>query len=127
MRIRDWSSDVCSSDLTIPLPDTKGRIDHLAVDLADRRLFVAEIDNGTVDAIDLDTGKVIGRIVGLAEQQGVAWLPAENELVVAFGDGVEQVPEQQRSEEHTSEHHSIMRISYAVYCSYSKTTHVHTT
>src|SRR3546814_16431422 len=39
------------------------------------------------DAIDLDTGKVIGRIVGLAEQQGVAWLPAEHELVVAFGDG----------------------------------------
>src|SRR3546814_11955659 len=87
MRIRDWSSDVCSSDLTIPLPDTKGRIDHLAVDLADRRLFVAEIANGTVDAIDLDTGKVIGRIVGLAEQQGVAWLPAEHELVVAFGAG----------------------------------------
>jgi len=72
---------------TIPLPDTKGRIDHLAVDLADRRLFVVEIANGTVDAIDLDTGKVIGRIVGLAEQQGVAWLPAEHELVVAFGDG----------------------------------------
>src|SRR3546814_20493875 len=42
MRISDWSSDVCSSDL---------------------------------------------RIVGLAEQQGVAWLPAEPELVVAFGDG----------------------------------------
>ena len=72
---------------TIPLPDTKGRIDHLAVDLADRRLFVVEIANGTVDAIDLDTGKVIGRIVGLAEQQSVAWLPAEHELVVAFGDG----------------------------------------
>ena len=34
---------------TISLPDTRGRIDHLAVDLADHRLFVAEIANGTVD------------------------------------------------------------------------------
>ncbi|WOF44987.1 hypothetical protein KNJ79_08975 [Sphingopyxis indica] len=72
---------------TIPLPDTRGRIDHLAVDLADHRLFVAEIANGTVDEVDLDAGKVVGRITGLAEPQGVAWLPAERELVVACGDG----------------------------------------
>lgn len=71
----------------IPLPDTKGRIDHLAIDLAGRRLFVAEIANGTIDEIDLDAGKVIGRITGLAEPQGVAWLAAERELVVACGDG----------------------------------------
>lgn len=72
---------------TIPLPDTKGRIDHLAVDLVDHRLFVAEIANGTVDEIDLEAGKVVGRITGLAEPQGVAWLAAERELVVACGDG----------------------------------------
>lgn len=72
---------------TIALPDTKGRIDHLAIDLADHRLFVAEIANGTVDVIDLEAGKVVGRIAGLSEPQGVAWLPAERELVVACGDG----------------------------------------
>jgi DNA-binding beta-propeller fold protein YncE len=72
---------------TIPLPDTRGRIDHLAVDPADHRLFVAEIANGTVDEIDLEAGKVVGRITGLAEPQGVAWLAAERELVVACGDG----------------------------------------
>lgn len=72
---------------TIALPDTKGRIDHLAVDLLGHRLFVAEIANGTVDEIDLEAGKVIGRIAGLAEPQGVAWLPAQRELVVACGDG----------------------------------------
>lgn len=40
----------------IALPDVKGRIDHLAVDVAHRRLFVAEIANGTVDSIDLSNG-----------------------------------------------------------------------
>jgi DNA-binding beta-propeller fold protein YncE len=72
---------------TIALPDTKGRIDHLAIDLADHRLFVAEIANGSVDEIDLAAGKVVGRIGGLSEPQGVAWLPRERELVVACGDG----------------------------------------
>src|SRR5438270_9310145 len=36
-------------EATIPLPDTGGRIDHLAVDLRRGRLFVAELGNGTVD------------------------------------------------------------------------------
>jgi hypothetical protein len=72
---------------TIALPNTKGRIDHLAIDLADHRLFVAEVANGTVDEIDLAAGKVVGRIAGLTKPQGVAWLPAARELVVACGDG----------------------------------------
>lgn len=72
---------------TIPLPETRGRIDHLAIDLADRNLFVAEVANGTVDEVDLRTGKVAGRIAGLSEPQGVAWLAHERELVVACGDG----------------------------------------
>ncbi len=72
---------------TIALPDTKGRIDHLAIDLAGRHLFVAEVANGTVDIVDLKAGKVAGRIAGLSEPQGVAWLPDRRELVVACGDG----------------------------------------
>jgi len=71
----------------IELPATQGRIDHLAVDVVRRRLYVAEVANGTVDAIDLDAGKVFGRIAGLKEPQGVAWLPQQNEFVVACGDG----------------------------------------
>lgn len=71
----------------IALPSTKGRIDHLAIDLPDHRLFVAEITNGTVDEIDIEAGKVVGRIASLAEPQGVAWLPRYRELVVACGDG----------------------------------------
>jgi DNA-binding beta-propeller fold protein YncE len=72
---------------TILLPDTQGRIDHLAINLAGQRLFVAEVANGTVDMIDLKSGKVVNRIAGLKEPQGVAWLPKQGELVVACGDG----------------------------------------
>jgi DNA-binding beta-propeller fold protein YncE len=71
----------------IPLPNVKGRIDHLAIDEAGQRLFVAEVDNGTVDEIDLATGKLLGRIGGLREPQGVGYLSAQRELVVASGDG----------------------------------------
>lgn len=71
----------------IPLPGVKGRIDHLAVDVAGRRLFVAEVADGSVDEIDLTAGKVIGRIAGLAAPQGVAWLADRGEFVVACGDG----------------------------------------
>ena len=71
----------------IALPDTRGRIDHLAVDIPGRRLFVAEVANGTVDVVDLTAGKVIGRLSGLTEPQGIAWLPDRAELVVGCGDG----------------------------------------
>ncbi len=83
---------------TIALPDTRGRIDHLTIDLADHRLFVAEIGNGTVDEIDLEAGKVVGRITGLSEPQGVAWLPVPYELVVACGDGSVRFYDQDRHE-----------------------------
>jgi hypothetical protein len=68
----------------IALPDVKGRIDHLAVDSAHHRLFVAEIANGSVDIINLDSG-ARRRITGLAEPQGVAYLPALDQVVVACG------------------------------------------
>ena len=72
---------------TIALPDVKGRIDHLAIDLAHHRLFVAEYANGTVDVIDLDAGKVVDRITGLKEPQGLGVTLDGAELVVASGDG----------------------------------------
>jgi hypothetical protein len=65
----------------------KGRIDHFAIDVAGQRLFVAEVANGSVDEIDLKTGKIAGRISGLKEPQGVGWLAGRGEFVVACGDG----------------------------------------
>jgi len=70
---------------TIPLDGVEGRIDHMAVDLARKRLFVAEFGNDTVDAVDLDTGKVAHRLAGLDEPQGLAYLPGSDLLVVANG------------------------------------------
>ncbi len=72
---------------TIPLPGVKGRMDHLALDLDHRRLFIAEYGNGSVDEVDLATGRIAGRISGLHEPQGVAYLGREKEWVVTCGDG----------------------------------------
>lgn len=68
----------------ITLPGVSGRIDHLAADPAHHRVFVAEIANGSVDVVDLASGRR-QRIEGLSEPQGVAYLPALDQLVVASG------------------------------------------
>lgn len=73
---------------TIPLAGVPGRIDHLAVDLRRQRLFVAELGNGTVDAIDLRSGTVVHRISNLKKPQGLGYSPAADVLAVASaGDG----------------------------------------
>jgi hypothetical protein len=71
----------------IALPGVHGRIDHLAVDVAGRRLFVAEVANGSAEVIDLAARKSTARIGGLHQPQGVAWVPSTGEFVVACGDG----------------------------------------
>lgn len=72
-------------EATIALPETRGRIDHLAVDLGRRRLFVAELGNGSVDVVDLAQRTVVKRIAGLDEPQGVAFAPGADILAVASG------------------------------------------
>lgn len=72
-------------ETTIPLPDVAGRIDHLAVDLGRKRLFVAEVGNNTLDAIDFATQKLVHRITGLDEPQGVVYLPGPD--LIAIGNG----------------------------------------
>jgi hypothetical protein len=57
----------------IALGNVSGRIDHMAIDLKRQRLFVAELGNGAVSIIDLPAGKVIQRITGLKEPQGVGF------------------------------------------------------
>lgn len=70
---------------TIPLAAGSGRIDHMALDLKRRRLFVAELGAGAVEAVDLTSGKSVGRIGGLKAPQGVGYLADRDELVVASG------------------------------------------
>ena len=72
----------------IPLGDVKGRIDHMAIDLPRRRLFVAELGNDTVGVVDLNEQKVQHVITGLKEPQGIGYVPSSDTLFVAnAGDG----------------------------------------
>src|SRR3546814_6552924 len=101
MRISDWSSDVCSSDLL-----------HLS-----RRITNIE-SVGSVRA-DLARGfyKLFGPLLGIIETK-------HPDAPRAFS-GKRKSPDDRkprrgarwsRSEEHTSELQSLMRISYAVFC-----------
>jgi hypothetical protein len=38
---------------TIPLPNVKGRLDHMDVDVKGKRLFVAGLENGAFEVVDL--------------------------------------------------------------------------
>ena len=72
----------------IPLGDVSGRIDHLAIDTKRQRLFVAELGNNSLGIVDLAAGKVLRRISGLSEPQGVAHVPfADSVFVANAGDG----------------------------------------
>ncbi|MGE5162712.1 MAG: YncE family protein [Sphingobacteriales bacterium] len=78
-------ADPLQLERKIPLGEVFGRIDHMAVDLAHRTLFVAELGNNTVGVIDLDAQKVVHRLSGLKEPQGVAYVQSTDTLYVANG------------------------------------------
>lgn len=69
----------------IPLGAVSGRLDHMAVDLARQRLFLAEHDNNSVSVIDLRQRRVIKRIDGIKDAQGVAYVPGSDTMFVASG------------------------------------------
>ena len=72
----------------IPLGDVRGRIDHLAIDHARQRLFVAELGNNSLGVVDLKDQKVVHRVAGLNEPQGVAYVSAVDCIFVSNrGDG----------------------------------------
>src|SRR3546814_5594464 len=127
LRISDWSSDVCSSDL-----DGKGepaahgltglRREHrrhffpYLVDRLERPHHDLEIPYlsvgvpaDDVDAIDLDA-------VELADEFEAGLIAVDDLAQIAKTVAAEDVARRVRSEEHTSEIQSLMRISYAVFC-----------
>jgi YVTN family beta-propeller protein len=67
----------------IPMPGVEGRIDHMAIDLAGRRLFVAALGNNSVEVIDLKSKARVHTIRGLAEPQGIAFIASRDRLFVA--------------------------------------------
>jgi DNA-binding beta-propeller fold protein YncE len=70
----------------IQLPGVEGRIDHLAIDVARRRLFVAALGNDSVEVVDLASSRVIRSIRGLAEPQG-AYYDADSDRLYVTNAG----------------------------------------
>src|SRR3546814_7362262 len=104
MRISDWSSDVCSSDLT--------SCTWLASPPALATFLVKK------DPISPPTSS-------LAFLATVTFTVPESGVSLTEASGLAQVPASGlawRSEEHTSELQSLMRISYAVFCLKKKNT-----
>jgi len=67
----------------IRLPNVKGRIDHMDADVRGKRLFVAGLENGTLEVVDLRAGKWARSVPGLKSPQGVAYVPSLNKVFVA--------------------------------------------
>src|SRR3546814_10160735 len=124
MRMSDWSSDVCSSDLTIgTAAEAEGRHKkqsggHGQFAVATVRLEPLERGGG-FEFVDKIVGGAISRTYIPAVAKGI-------EEAMARG-GVNGYPVIDRSEEHTSELQSLMRISYAAFCLKKKKTNKKTT
>jgi YVTN family beta-propeller protein len=83
---------------TIPLPGVRasrpgvgipGRLDHLAYDPATERLFVAALENNSLEVVDLTSGQRVESIPELPLAQGLACVPGASCVAVASGgDGL---------------------------------------
>ncbi len=69
----------------IEMPEVSGRIDHMAINLKDKVLYVAALGNNTVEVIDLAKGAPVKSIKGIKEPQGIIYIPGTNEIAVASG------------------------------------------
>src|SRR3546814_3448692 len=113
MRISDWSSDVCSSDLADRVAAVERALrpaQHLdpldVVYVEHRGLRAVQINVVEIDAdACLETRHRI-LLADAADERGERRVGAARRLERDVG----------RSEEHTSELQSLMRISYAVFC-----------
>jgi hypothetical protein len=73
---------------SIPLKGVEGRLDHLAYDTRSQRMFVAALENHSVEVIDLARRRRVHQITGISEPQGLLCLPGRNRLLVCSrGDG----------------------------------------
>src|SRR3546814_8939453 len=123
MRISDWSSDVCSSDLGFAVKrDPSGALmiikSGTAVPEAEPQAATRSTSRATQSAEpepeDLEKITVTGtRIRGGSTPSPVIIIGSERIREEGFTDLGEAI---RRSEEHTSELQSLMRISYAVFC-----------
>src|SRR3546814_9115760 len=124
MRISDWSSDVCSSDLGVAgrHADEEGRGAHQAH--GDKKSVLApdEIADAPEHERAERPDRKARRERRKREDEAGGFVDAREEL--RRNDRREQAVEVEiiRSEEHTSELQSLMRNSYAVFCLKTKKT-----
>jgi hypothetical protein len=71
---------------TISIPNVNGRLDHLYVDVGTKRLFVAGLENGSVEVVDLKAAKWLRTIPGFQKPQGIMFVPHLDKIFVASGD-----------------------------------------
>src|SRR3546814_1053619 len=115
MRISDWSSDVCSSDLVTATDGSNATVSD-SFTLAVQDVPAAPIViNGTPNNDTLTGTAADEQLFGGAGNDTLN-AGAGNDILVG-GTGVDKLTGGAgRSEEHTSELQSLMRISYAVFC-----------
>src|SRR3546814_9403684 len=105
MRISDWSSDVCSSDLGYLEAQLRLRFGDDQPNAVKTIIDTAR-DPITLEQLRSELDALAPQLVGRnSESGGSLWTGIRRELGELF-----------RSEEHTSELQSLMRISYAVFC-----------
>lgn len=71
---------------TIAVPNLKGRLDHMEVDVKGKRLFLAGLEKGTFEVVDLEGGKWVRSVPGFKKPQGAVYVPELNKLFLASGD-----------------------------------------
>src|SRR3546814_3953348 len=118
MRISDWSSDVCSSDLIAIWDPEKERTiskdtHHQNVDF---NIFEGMTVRG-VNTVTISQGKVVYQDGDIRTEKG-AGRYVDRPTFPPYYQALNRQHEAKapRSEEHTSELQSLMRISYAVFC-----------
>src|SRR3546814_2007157 len=114
MRISDWSSDVCSSDLL-----GGGLLHHLRARIVILVHAVAEAHQPERIVLVFRAGDIFGDAIGGADlvqhvERGLVGAAVRGPPQT--GDTGRDARERVRSEEHTSELQSLMRNSYAVFC-----------
>src|SRR3546814_1484294 len=111
MRMSDWSSDVCSSDLHWNVTGQMFQTLHTMFEQQYTELWTAldEVAERIRSLGEPAPGsyKTFAKLTSIKEEEGV---PEAKDMVRQL------VADHERSEEHTSELQSLMRISYAVFC-----------
>src|SRR3546814_1724339 len=115
MRISDWSSDVCSSDLQRQINYT--RSNESEADRIGIRTMARSGYDPEAMAQMFERMQALERSnQGGAKQRTPDYLRSHPVTTTRIAEAKTRAAKMERSEEHTTELQSLMRISYAVFC-----------